>query len=179
MQQFICPECGHESSFDPWVESAHCPQCGFRPPTGMRLSDQQPKRRTEHQPFLDELLSHWNGTHTPDSAFTLPTPESALAFFEDYQQAMGKGTDAYQPTQEEILGFVGAYLWLRRGNRAEAAQRLRTLTSLFPKFTDPWIWLAATADEPAQRIDYLENALVLEPEHPLAQDALVAARGGR
>jgi ribosomal protein L37AE/L43A len=31
MQTFICPECGHKSFFDPWVESAHCPQCGYTP----------------------------------------------------------------------------------------------------------------------------------------------------
>lgn len=32
MQRFICPECGHESTYDPWTESAHCPQCGYTPP---------------------------------------------------------------------------------------------------------------------------------------------------
>jgi hypothetical protein len=28
MQAFICPQCSQRSSFDPWVESAHCPLCG-------------------------------------------------------------------------------------------------------------------------------------------------------
>jgi len=31
MQSFVCPECGHESTFDPWVESAQCPKCGSAP----------------------------------------------------------------------------------------------------------------------------------------------------
>jgi hypothetical protein len=32
MQIFICPECGHKSFFDPWVESANCPRCKYIPP---------------------------------------------------------------------------------------------------------------------------------------------------
>ncbi len=37
MQIFICPECAHKSFYDPWVESAHCPRCGYSPQT---LGDQ-------------------------------------------------------------------------------------------------------------------------------------------
>lgn len=32
MQTFICPECGHKSLFDPWIESAHCTRCNYTPP---------------------------------------------------------------------------------------------------------------------------------------------------
>lgn len=30
-QPFICPQCGHESDFDPWVAAARCPRCGYSP----------------------------------------------------------------------------------------------------------------------------------------------------
>jgi predicted RNA-binding Zn-ribbon protein involved in translation (DUF1610 family) len=31
MQTFICPQCGCRSTYDPWVESAHCLDCGYKP----------------------------------------------------------------------------------------------------------------------------------------------------
>ena len=31
MQDFVCPQCGHKSSYNPWQESAHCPNCGYQP----------------------------------------------------------------------------------------------------------------------------------------------------
>jgi predicted RNA-binding Zn-ribbon protein involved in translation (DUF1610 family) len=189
MQTFICPECGHESTYDPWVESAHCDQCGYKPPPGLRLSAKQARRRTDtHQSFLDELVAHWSGAHAPDPAFMLRTSERAFAFFQDYQQALGEDPHLragghmryirnYHPQQREALSFVGAYLLLRRGERTRAAQHLRALTLDSPDFADPWIWLSATTDDPAERIDYLENAVLKEPAHPLALDALALAQG--
>jgi hypothetical protein len=35
MQTFICPECGKESTYDPWHTSARCPACGYVPPKKM------------------------------------------------------------------------------------------------------------------------------------------------
>jgi ribosomal protein S27AE len=32
MQTFICPQCGHKSIFDPWIESARCTRCNYSPP---------------------------------------------------------------------------------------------------------------------------------------------------
>jgi LSD1 subclass zinc finger protein len=189
MQTFTCPECGHEGTYDPWIESAHCPQCGYTPPEGVRIRAQHPRKRTDtHQPFLDELLSHWNGTHVPDPTFTLPTSELAIAFFQDYQRALGEDpllgagdhlryVRNYHPQRREILPFAGAYLLLRHGERATAARHLCALTTRFPKFVDAWVWLSATTDDPAERIEYLENAVAQEPAHPLARDALAIARG--
>lgn len=29
MSTFVCPECGHRSTYDPWDEAAHCRRCGY------------------------------------------------------------------------------------------------------------------------------------------------------
>ena len=189
MQTFVCPQCGHQSSFDPWIESARCRQCGYTPPKRARLRGQRACQRvSSHQPFLDELLAHWHGTHVPDPAFTFHTPELALAFFEDYQRALGEDPHLgagehvgyvrnHYPRRREIMPFVGAYLLLKRGERDAAAQQLQALTTRSPEFADGWIWLTATTSDPNDRIEYLENAVVREPAHPLARDALAIAHG--
>ena len=76
-----------------------------------------------------------------------------------------------------MLSFAEAYLVLKRGERARAANVLRDLTQRYPSFPDPWIWLSATTHNRAERIDHLENAVVIEPAHPLAREALAIARG--
>ena len=189
MQTFICPQCGHGSAYDPWAGSAHCSHCGHTPSSEVRVRDQHTWQRVHsHQPFLDELLAHWQGTHTPDPAFTLHTTELALVFFEDYQRALGEDPHqvaldharyirSYRPQRQEILPFIGAYLLLRHGERGAAAQHLQALTARSPDFVDAWVWLTATTDDPAERVEYLENAVAREPAHPLARDALAIARG--
>jgi DNA-directed RNA polymerase subunit RPC12/RpoP len=84
---------------------------------------------------------------------------------------------SFGPPKKAVLWFVAAYLLLRRGERAKAAQHLHDLTQLHPEFPDPWVWLAAVSDDPARRIEYLENAVLLESAHPLARDALAFAQG--
>ena len=87
MQTFTCPNCGHESAYDPWIESAHCDECGYEPiAQGMLAAHRRrPKREpATHQPLLDELLAHWNDTHTPDPEFSLRTADQALAFVGAY-----------------------------------------------------------------------------------------------
>jgi len=193
MQTFVCPQCGHGSTYDPWVESARCAHCGYTPPVGAHKRGppaQRPivARIPSHHPFLEELLSHWRGTHVPDPTFTLHTSEGALAFFEDYQRALGEDPRLaagshmqvvrnYHPHRQEIMPFAGAYLLLKRGERDAAAQHLRALTAQCPRFADAWVWLTATTDDPAERIECLENAVACEPAHPLARDALAIARG--
>jgi len=188
MQTFICPQCGHGSTYDPWTGSARCPHCGHTPTSEVRVLGERtwPRVRT-HKPFLDELLAHWRGTHAPDLAFTMHTTELALAFFEDYRRALGENPHrgagnyaryirSYRPQRQEIVPFVGAYLLLRRGERDAAAQHLRDLTACAPDFVDAWVWLTATTDDSAERVKYLENAVAREPAHPLARDALAIAR---
>jgi len=152
-----------------------------------------PARRTETRaksPLspLDELISHWKGTHTPDPAVQLGTKSEAYAAFRTYQQALGEGVKrmpgsgarfvrSHQPEKKAMLWFVAAFMMLRKGERARAAQHLTDLTKLYPSFPDPWVWLSATTDDPAKRIDYLENAVLLEPAHPLARDALAISQG--
>lgn len=189
MQPFTCPQCSHKSRFDPWTESAHCPQCGFAPPTGVtKHSYVQWAQRHAYQPFLDELISHWNRSHTPDPSFTLESPLDALDFFADYRQALGEDPHAlpgthvqyvrdYEPTHREILIFAGAYLRLRRGDHVQAVQDLEALTFTSPQFIDPWVWLSATTDDADERRKYLDKATYLDAGHPLARDALVIVQG--
>jgi hypothetical protein len=141
-----------------------------------------------HQAFLDELVSHWYGTRTPDTDLAPITPQGALSFFQQYQRALGEGpvvagaahvhyVRGYHPDHAEIVTFVHAYHQLRRGNGFAAATSLLGLTRTCPRFSEPWIWLAATTDDTDARIGYLERALAHEPGHPLARDAMAVARG--
>jgi transcription elongation factor Elf1 len=206
MEAFVCPRCSHASSYDPRAGSAVCPQCGYSPPTEIRVpadlagepwrSARSPARDVQHSgerpqirgPLLDELLSFWNGTHRPKEGYRWPTRREAYALFREYQHALGEDPSpepgrhsryvrAYKPEKKAILWFVAAYLHLRCGDLSRGAQQLHDLTRRYPDFPDPWIWLSATTDDPAKRIDYLESAVLLEAAHPLARDALAIAQG--
>jgi predicted RNA-binding Zn-ribbon protein involved in translation (DUF1610 family) len=189
MQTFICPQCGHRNKYDPWTGSAHCDHCGFEPPPDRSTRGQRAREPIgAHQALLNELLAYWNNTHSPRKGFSLETSEEALAFFEQYQRTLGEDPHLhagrhmgyvrnYHPARAEILTFVGAYLLLVRGDRATASLHLRSLTMMSPEFADAWIWLTATTDDPAERRDYLENALLHEPANPLARDAMSILRG--
>ncbi len=188
-QAFFCPQCGHRTFYDPWVESARCERCGFGPPTGARRrSYLAAVEKRVHQPLLDELLSYWDGSHTPDPDFGLERPEQALLFFETYQRTLGESPTPqaaervlylreYHPRRDEILAFVGAYLYLRRGERKEAARRFKRLIESCPGFADAWLWLSATTDDPAERRRLLREARAREPAHPLVRDAWAVATG--
>jgi ribosomal protein S27E len=177
MQPFICPDCGHQSTFDPLVASALCPRCGFTPPTGGRRSAfVRDIGRRQNRLFLTELLSHWDGTHRPDGAASLPTPEEAQGFYWAYRRALGEMAQK-RPSEQVILAFATAYAHLRRGECEEAVHLLHELSSSAPAFAEPWVWLTATTDDPAARKRYLETALLIEPAHPLAQKALAGVPG--
>jgi hypothetical protein len=175
VQSFVCPDCGHGSTFDPRLGPARCPQCGFTPPTDERRDDYlHEMRRQRYQPFLTELVSHWEGTHTPDLEFSLPTFAETERFYRAYRRALG--ADLYpQPGRGQIQMFATGYLHLRRGEREKAAHHFRLLASLAPGFADAPVWLAATTGDPAARLGFLETALRLEPDHPLALDAKAIA----
>ena len=206
MEQFTCLKCGYRGTFDPRTGPAVCPECGYTPPMDRRVSmmdydelqlgadvaDTRGPRPQAQAEFplspLDELLSHWDGTHRPDPGVQIGTRSEAYAAFRDYQRALGEDLKrrpglgaryvrSYRPEKKAILWFVAARLMLRKGERARAAQHLKDLTRLYPKFPDPWVWLTATTDDPEERTDYLENAVVLEPAHPLARDGLSIAQG--
>jgi Zn finger protein HypA/HybF involved in hydrogenase expression len=187
-QPLLCPDCGRTSAFDPWTESAHCPHCGFTPPTGKgQRSYLAAMEKRTHQPLLTELLSHRDGTHVPDPSFKLEKPADALLFFQNYQRALGEDPvvtpgrrtsylRAYHPQREEILAFAAAYLYLRHGDRANAEERLRRLVQSCPEFVDAWVWLSATTDDAAAWQACLEEAIRLDAAHPLARDALAIAQ---
>jgi DNA-directed RNA polymerase subunit RPC12/RpoP len=188
-QSYVCPRCGHANTYDPWKGSAHCPHCGYEPSPPSPPALHVPKEHADtHQAFLDELLEYWAGRRAPDEGVVPLTPDLAKTLFWNYQRAMGEDpllragahmryVRNYQPQPGEIASFVRAYLLLKRGERAEAAQALRRLTKRSPLFVDPWIWLTATSDEPTEREGWLERAVALDPAHPLAQDALAMLRG--
>jgi LSD1 subclass zinc finger protein len=177
MQPFICPDCGHQSAFDPLVASALCPRCGFTPPTGARRSAYvRDVDKRQHRLFLTELLSHCDGTYQPDDTASLPTPDEAQGFYWAYRRALGE-TAQKRPSNEAIQAFATSYVHLRRGEYQEAAQLLHELSSTSPAFADSWVWLTATTEDLAQRRRYLETALLIEPTHPLARKALDDALG--
>ena len=188
VQDFHCPQCGHTSFFDPWTSTACCDHCGYAPPSHARLSSRQSRRPTGgHQVYLDEIVALWTGAFQADLSFRLDTLDEALAFFRRYRLAMAEDPGAcfadrgrylagYEPKEREVVMFARAYAGIRRGDCAAAARELALLTTSCPGFVDPWIWLAAVADDPDQREQCLQHALALEPAHPLAQDAMAILR---
>jgi len=127
--------------------------------------------------LLQELKDYWHGRRAPEPQFTFEQRWDAIWFFRDYRQALGEdplgqpGPHAsyvrdYEPTEREILVFAGAYMHLRRGDRAAAAGELRSLTYTTPEFVDPWVWLTATTDDVVERATYLERAARLDAAHP-------------
>jgi hypothetical protein len=83
MSTYICPECGHENDFDPWINSAQCSQCGFEPPTGEEMGDylNRQKDNSVGQPTANEdTEASGQGRSMPDrsglAAFLPPTLQS-------------------------------------------------------------------------------------------------------
>ncbi len=145
-------------------------------------------QRQAHQPYLDELCAYWDGSRQPDRTFRLESQDDAIAFFHEYQRAMGEDPRRvagphvqyvrdYMPGRQEILIFAGAYLCLRRGSRARAALDLAALNLSSAPFVDPWVWRTATTDDPQERLRYLQRATAQDVAHPLARDALALAEG--
>lgn len=201
----ICASCGFEWTWKPGqpqrrvrARRVSVQRRGQKPKAGRgrrRPLDKQDRRHLHwvkahaYQPFLEELIAHWNGTYEPGAGFSLHTPVNAVAFFRDYQRALGESPEMkaghrvtgfirnYYPSREEILIAMRAYQHLRRGDRAVAARGFQGLVRSHPQFVEPWIWLSATAGTPGERRECLGRATQLEPAHPLALDAWAIAQG--
>lgn len=107
MQPFTCPQCGHESSLDPWAESARCPRCGFSPPTqGPRLDHVRWANRHTYQPFVDELVGYWKEAHTAEPDFEFETQGVYLPFWVfDGQVETCRIVSGMVTTRKERLGW--------------------------------------------------------------------------
>jgi Zn finger protein HypA/HybF involved in hydrogenase expression len=200
VEPFICPQCAHKSSFDPYKGSARCPRCGYSPSMGQqagKLVARSKEPRPEHTPrtreafrqrLLDEILGLWHGTFRPDPLFELPAFSDIEDFYADYRWALGDElygspgirdlSDAAQERERRAReSFVAGYFALRRGDRTGAAEQLLELAQSEPDLVDAWVWLAAVAEEQQERIHYLEEALVRDPAHLLARDAMAILQG--
>lgn len=83
-QPFIRPQCEHRSAYDPWVESAHCPNCSHTP------SDTEPPHVPEHissTQDLAPLISERDHVPTtcPPATLSLTCP-CCTAILEDYER---------------------------------------------------------------------------------------------
>lgn len=181
-----CPYCNHEKVSDLGGGPKYCTRCGrplpsrADPPTAAGPAATPPTGSgAAHQSYLDEILAHWQGTHIPAPDIGRITPQQGQILYDAYQGDMGRGrhVPAYKPDRRERQAFAEAYLLLKQGKRDLAADWFRHQTEKSPRFAEPWIWLAATTDDPAERVDFLETAVLLEPTHPLARDAFSIARG--
>jgi LSD1 subclass zinc finger protein len=200
VEPFICPQCAHKSSFDPHKGSARCPRCGYSPVPGQqaaKLAARSKEPRAEHTPrnrealrqrLLDEVLGLWDGTFQPDPQLELPAFCDIEDYYADYRWALGDRlfaslgsqdlSDVAQERERRAReSFVAAYFALRRGDRTGAAEQLLELTQSHPDFVDAWVWLAAAVEEKEERVHYLEEALVRDPGHPLARDAMAILQG--
>ncbi|WP_029214820.1 hypothetical protein [Kallotenue papyrolyticum] len=60
----------------------------------------------------------------------------------------------------------------RAGRREEAVRLLREITADDPFNVDAWVWLGGLASEPREQRAALEQALVVQPDHPRARQGL-------
>ncbi len=188
---FTCPSCGTQSSYDPWMGSATCPQCGYSPARGRRMrSTLQRAQIDAYLPYLRDYFDHWDGVEPQLCLFDAESAETAQASFRAYQTALGEvlhpspGTyystgyfRHHNPRKPEILDFVEAYSVLRKGDRQEARRMLKDMSIRSPQFVEPWLWLAALNPDPQHRSMLLEHAYVADPGHPLAADIRAIASG--
>jgi hypothetical protein len=175
-----CPHCGNEKAYELEARPKFCTRCGRPLPAPAKTSAPPVKsERAGHQQYLDEILAHWQGTHVPAPDIGRISPRQGQILFDAYQHDLSRGRydPAYKPGPRERLAFASAYLLLKQGKRDLAVDWLRDQTEKSPRFADPWIWLAAASDDQAERIDYLETAVLLEPSHPLAREAFSIATG--
>jgi len=148
-------------------------------------SEMQRARVQAYLPLLRELQAHWQGA--PD--ILAKTQATTIVSYEDYQRALGEPVSfdpghaitgyvrRYHPKPRQQKAFMEAIRQLRGGDRAAAAEILEGLTRSTSQFVDPWLWLSALTDDGHQRMWHLEQAVGLDPAHPLAVDALALARG--
>lgn len=188
---FHCPDCGHTSSYDPWVGPAHCPVCGYSPGLGKFMRRAMKRLRLDaSQPYLQDFLGHWEGKPSGDSPFDLSTEEKTVESFNAYQRALGEDIHPspghyyasgyfrkHFPTRREILAFLNAYRLIKNGENNRARDELIGLTRRSPDFIEPWLWLAVVADDPIERDHYLDRAYSIEPSHPLVVDIRSIVRG--
>lgn len=200
MEPFICPQCVHRSSFNPYEGPARCPRCGYSPSMGTqsaKLVARSKEPRPEHtsqtrtglyQRLLAEILALWNGALEPDPDFELPAFSDIEDFYQDYRWALGDelyeslrrqefSETAREKERRARESFVAGYFALRRGDRSGAGQQFLELVEEQPDFVDAWLWLAVAVQDREERIHYLEEALVRDPAHALARDAMAVLQG--
>ena len=200
VEPFICPRCAHKSRFNPFEGPARCPRCGYSPSPDGQLAplDARPDEpRVEHAPrsrqalrqrFLAEILGLWDGTFRADPGAELPPQTDVEGFYEDYRWALGDplvgfggGRELTNAEKEEErqarMAFVAGYFALRRGDRSGAVAQFQELAQEHPDFVDAWLWLAAAAEGREDRQRYLDEALVRDPAHVLARDAMAVLQG--
>jgi ribosomal protein S27E len=66
---------------------------------------------------------------------------------------------------------------IKGGDRLQARQLLQKVTEMKPSDPQPWLWLSATTDDPAEQRDYLEYALAADPGNNAAKRGLVLLSG--
>ena len=66
---------------------------------------------------------------------------------------------------------------IKGGDRLQARQLLQKVTEMKPSDPQPWLWLSATTDDPAEQWDYLEYALAADPGNHAAKRGLVLLSG--
>jgi len=62
---------------------------------------------------------------------------------------------------------------VKGGDCQQARELLHKATEMKPTDPDPWLWLSATTDDPAEQRDYLEYALAADPGNAAARRGLV------
>jgi hypothetical protein len=144
-------------------------------------------KRFAYQPYLRELMAHWDGSFEAQPSFEIENKEEAQAFYQAYQRALGgisqdpaitSYSARFNPTRQMIRIFASGYECLRQGDPIKAGEHFRDLARLTrSRMADAWIWLSATVDDEQLRMQYLRNALKSDPTHPLASDAVEILKG--
>jgi hypothetical protein len=188
---FTCPACGTQTTYDPWLGPATCPNCDYSPSGSRKMRSALQRARIDaYLPYLRDFFDHWDGMHLKFNSFDSETSETALTSFQAYRAALGEALDpspgtyyssgyfrAHHPTEQQIMDFVSAYGALHRGEVDQARHSMEDLAARAPQFVEPSLWLAALYPDPAKRRTQLEHAYSVDPAHPLVVDIRAIARG--
>lgn len=160
-----CPRCKvAELRFNKAIGKMQCPECGFRlfvdsiegdaPAKKPSPKASKPQPRTSSKP--------------PPIPIKLP-PSMEFSYLLDLSATVRN--------RVQSLCYSGLAA-LQRNDREAARDNFERAAAVAVDFPDVWLFLAALAHDREEQRDFLENALIHNPRHAVAYEAMQRLRGG-
>lgn len=157
-----CPRCQNRMAFDATIGKMRCTACGFR------LFEDSLESPSSESPSSAPARAPKNKPASADAA-------SGLLHID---LSAGMDFSRIPPEQEEYTRIrirsrcEEAELCIARGDYAAARRALRGALDLNEQFAEPWFFLAALAETPADQRNFLEHAVACDPTNMRAVEYL-------